>query len=97
MLLTIQEDLLKNPERGDGLKRLNGIRKARVSNPTRGKAKRVGYRYLYLYLERPDHIHLLYLLDEDEQGDLTNEQRKTNRRMAAEVMALEEFSWLRRT
>jgi len=72
----IQEDLLKNPERDPVVKGLGGIRKARTSNPTRGKGKRGGYRYLHLYLERRNHLHLLLLLDKDEQEDLTNEERK---------------------
>lgn len=72
----IQTELLKNPLAGDVVRGLGGIRKARCSNPSRGKGKRGGYRYLFLYLENRGHIHLLYLLDKDEQEDLTNEERK---------------------
>ncbi|PYT79650.1 MAG: hypothetical protein DMG40_14955 [Acidobacteria bacterium] len=52
---------------------LGGIRKARAANPARGKGKRGGYRYLflYLYLEHTQHIQLL-----DEQEDLDDTQRK---------------------
>jgi len=59
--------------------------KARSSNPARGKGKRGGYRYMYLHLEHRGHIHLLYLLDKDEQEDLASEQRKEIRRMVAEL------------
>jgi hypothetical protein len=63
VLREIQEDLLRNPEKGDVAQGLGGIRKARTSNPTRGKGKRGGYRYMHLYLKHRDHVHLLFLLD----------------------------------
>jgi len=44
-------------------------------------------RSLFLYLENRDHIHLLYLLDEDEQEDLTNDERKELRALVAEIKA----------
>ncbi|MFY9688399.1 MAG: hypothetical protein WAJ86_00570, partial [Candidatus Acidiferrales bacterium] len=81
ILRGIQNDLLRNPERGEVVRGLGGIRKARAANPGRGKGTRGGYRYLHLYLERRDHIHLLFLLDKDEQEDLDTEQRKSLRRM----------------
>jgi hypothetical protein len=58
---------------------LGGIRKARSSNPARGKGKRGGFRYLYVYLEDRGHIHLLFLLDKDEQEDLSSDERKALR------------------
>jgi hypothetical protein len=76
VLRQIQEELLRSPEKSDVAQGLGGIRKARTSNPTRGKGKRGGYRYMHLYLKHRDHIHLLFLLDKDEQEDLTTEQRK---------------------
>ena len=76
ILNIIQEDLLKNPVCGNLVQGLGGIRKARVANPMRGKGKRGGYRYLFLYLENRSHIHLLYLLDKDEQEDLSSGERK---------------------
>jgi hypothetical protein len=85
VLNSIQTDLLKNPVRGDLLQGLGGIRKARCSNPARGKGKRGGFRYLFLYLEDRDHIHLLYLLDKDEQEDLSTDELKALRAMVSEV------------
>ncbi|HET7106407.1 MAG TPA: type II toxin-antitoxin system RelE/ParE family toxin [Candidatus Acidoferrum sp.] len=81
----IQEDLRRNPDRGAIVPALGGVRKARVANPERGKGKRGGYRYLYLFLEKRQHIHLLILLDKNEQEDLSEEQRKQVRQWAAEV------------
>jgi hypothetical protein len=51
VLTAIQSDLLSNPERGRVVPGLGGIRKARAADPQRGKGKRGGLRYLYLYLQ----------------------------------------------
>jgi hypothetical protein len=85
VLHSIQENLLKNPSLGDLVRGLGGIRKARCSNPARGKGKRGGFRYLYLYLEDRGHIHLLYLLDKDEQADLSNHERNILRSLVEEI------------
>ena len=76
ILRQIQTELLTNPERGSVLKGLGGVRKMRHSNPTRKKGKRGGYRCFFLYLKHRENIHLLLLLDKDEQEDLTNNERK---------------------
>ena len=88
VLNVIQGELLRNPVRGDLVKGLGGIRKARVANPLRGKGKRGGYRYLFLYLENRSHIHLLYLLDKDEQEDLSNEERKALRALVEQIKGM---------
>jgi hypothetical protein len=85
VLSAIQDDLVANPQRGNIVQGLGGIRKARTGNPARGKGKRGGFRYWYLYLERRDHIHLLILLDKDEQEDLDAHERAALRRMVAEL------------
>jgi hypothetical protein len=85
VLNSIQADSLRNPARGDMVQGLGGIRKARCSNPTRSKGKRWGFRYLFLYLQDRDHIHLMYLLDKDEQEDLLTEERKALRELVAEI------------
>jgi len=64
---------------------LGGIRKARVSNPARGKGKRGGFRYFFLYLERRQHIHLLFLLDKDEAEDLSEPERKILRGLVEQI------------
>jgi len=85
VLSRIQEDLLANPERGNMVQGLGGIRKARVSNPARGKGKRGGFRYFFLYLERRQHIHLLFLLDKDEAEDLSEPERKILRGLVEQI------------
>jgi hypothetical protein len=81
VLRQIQGDLLANPERGNLVQGLGGARKARVANPARRKGKRGGYRYFFLYLVHQSHIHLLLLLDKDEQEDLSSEERKVLRKI----------------
>jgi putative transcriptional regulator len=88
VLRAMQNDLLQDPERGEIVKGLGGIRKARVANPAGGKGTRGGYRYMHLYLARRDHIHLLFLLDKNEQEDLDEKQRKALRRMVADLKRL---------
>lgn len=85
VLCAVQDDLIANPQRGTVVQGLGGIRKARVGNPKRGKGKRGGFRYWYLFLERRDRVHLLILLDKDEQEDLNSQQRTALRRMVAEL------------
>jgi hypothetical protein len=61
---------------------------AHVEPDSGGKGKRGGYRYMHLYLKHRDYIHLLFLLDKDEQEDLTTEQRRNLRLMVAELKTL---------
>ncbi len=88
VLERIQEELVENPAKGKIVRGLGGIRKARAPHPGRGKGKRGGFRYLYLFLERRGHIHLLYLLDKHEQEDLDEDQRKALRRMVTDLKNL---------
>ena len=71
-----QEALLKNPEQGDLMQGLGGLRKVRVSDSKRHKGKRGGIRVIYYYFVRRDRIYLVAAYGKDKQTDLTNEQRK---------------------
>jgi len=85
VLRAIQDDLLANPRRGQIVPGLARLRKARTTNPGRGKGKRGGYRYLYLFLEHRSHIHLLFLLDKNEQADLNVVERGRLREMVNKI------------
>ena len=85
LLRVIQGALEEQPERGAMVPGLGGVRKVRVGNPGRGKGKRGGYRCLYLYLEKRQHIHLLILLDKNEQEDATEEERKQMREWVTQI------------
>lgn len=97
ILREIQADLEKNPHRGALVPGLAGIRKARHSDPSRGKGKRGGLRSLYLYLEFHEHVHLLYLFGKNEQEDLTFEERAQLRELAVELKRQENQPWPRRS
>jgi hypothetical protein len=79
-----ESDLLANPLRGRVVQGLGGIRKAHAADPGRGKGKRGGFRYLYLYFVSHQEIYLLYLFDKDEREDLSPDERKLVRDLAAE-------------
>jgi hypothetical protein len=76
-LYAIQADLLADPERWPVVKKTNGARKGRIADPETPRGKSGSFRYLYLYLEHRGRIHLLYLFDKKEQGNLTAAQTKT--------------------
>lgn len=49
VLIALQNDLLKDPKRGDVIKGTGGARKGRVGNPAKGKGKSGGFRYIYFF------------------------------------------------
>ena len=69
--------------------RAQGIRvgKQRVQRLMQQHGIRARGKRLFLYLENRDYIHLLYLLDKDEQEDLSNDERKELRALVAEIKA----------
>lgn len=79
VLAQIQHDLLLNPEKGSLLQGLGGMRKARSPNPSRSEGRSGGFRYFYLHLPERRHIHLLLLLDKNEQADLNVAERRALR------------------
>jgi hypothetical protein len=87
VLRGIQLDLLENSMRGAVVRGLGGIRKARTANPLRGKGKRGGFRYLYLFVEHRSHIHLLFLLSKNEQEDLSSTEREALRKLVDAIRA----------
>lgn len=84
ILSAIENDLLKDPERGDIIKGTSGARKGRIGNPSKGKGKSGGFRYIYAYFETNARIYLFYFYAKQAQDDLTDDQT----RMLAEVVRL---------
>jgi mRNA-degrading endonuclease RelE of RelBE toxin-antitoxin system len=81
VLLAIEDDLLKDPERGDVVRGTHGARKARIGDPLEHRGKSGAYRYLYLYLEHKGRIYLLYFYGKNELHTLGAEQIKMIARM----------------
>jgi len=76
LLLAIQAELLADPKRGDVIRGTHGARKARIADPADDRGKRGSYRYIYVFLQHQDRIHLLFLYSKNRQADLSPEQVK---------------------
>jgi len=76
ILSIIEKDLLQDPERGDVIRGTSGARKGRVGNPSKGKGKSGGFRYIYVYFEMNERIYLFYFYEKTKQDDLSVEQTK---------------------
>lgn len=82
VLSAIENDLLKDPKRGDVIKGTSGARKGRIGNPSKRKGKSGGFRYIYVYSEVKDQVYLFHFYEKTAQDDLTDQQTK----MLAEVV-----------
>ena len=75
-LVALQNDLLKNPERGDLIQGTGGARKGRIAAPGSGRGKSGSYRYIYVYFEKAEIIYLIFFYAKGVQVNLTGEQKK---------------------
>ena len=73
-LSALEAEIIANPQAGDVIKGLKGIRKIRFSYG--GKGKRGGGRCIYLVLTVADQIYLLLAYGKSQQTDLSAKQRK---------------------
>lgn len=85
LLETIQAKILANPNSGDVIPGCGGVRKLRVSDPTRGKGTRGGLRVLFLDLPHREVTYLLYAYGKDEAEDISSNGKKSLREMAAKL------------
>jgi hypothetical protein len=74
LLDKIQDELQNNPEAGSLLK--GGIRKVRVSAPSRSGGKRGGYRVWYYFYRKGETFLLLFLLDKKYADNITPQQEE---------------------
>jgi hypothetical protein len=73
-LAALETEIATNPQAGDVIKGLKGVRKIRFA--TGGKGKRGGGRCIYLVLTIEDTIYLLLAYGKSKQTDLSPKQRK---------------------
>lgn len=78
-----QSELAANPELGDVIPGLGGLRKIRLALPGRGK--RGGARVLYLLFVRAETVFLLYVFVKGEFEDLPPDKRKIIRGLVDEI------------
>ena len=71
---TLQNALLENPELGDVIPAMGGIRKMRFA--AKNKGKRSGARIIYFYVHVSQHIYLLFAYAKNTKLDLTHAEKK---------------------
>ena len=70
----LQSDLLINPEKGDLIPHLHGLRKVRMALAGRGRSG--GARVIYLYLPQHDTIIFFYTYTKAKSENLTPDQER---------------------
>ena len=86
-LKQLQDDLLKDPEKGAIMPRLQGLRKVRMA--LQGRSRAGGARVIYLYLPQHETIIFFYIYTKAKAENLTPEQE--NRLRAAVEIIKREF------
>ena len=84
----LQSDLLKNPEKGDVIPRLQGLRKMRMALQGRGRSG--GARVIYLYLPQHRTVVFFYIYTKAKSENLTPDQERRLRIAIATIK--QEFS-----
>jgi hypothetical protein len=82
----LQNDLLKNPEKGDIVPRLQGLRKVRMA--LQGRSRAGGARVIYLYLPQHQAVVFFYIYTKAKSENLTPDQEK-RLRAAVEIIKRE--------
>ena len=82
----LQNDLLKNPEKGDIIPRLQGLRKVRMA--LQGRSRAGGARVIYLYLPQHHTVIFFYIYTKAKSENLTPDPEK-RLRTAVEVIKRE--------
>ncbi len=73
-LIQLQNDLLKDPHKGDIIPRLQGLRKVRMALQGRGRSG--GARVIYLYLPQHHAVIFFYIYTKAKSENLTSDQEK---------------------
>jgi hypothetical protein len=74
---------MTDPDRGEVMPGCGGLRKARFAEQRRGKGKRGGVRVIYLHIPEADRIDMLTIYSKGEKEDLSEDEKKTLRALAA--------------
>ncbi len=85
VLFAIEDDLLKDPERGDIIPGTRGARKGRIGDPDSRRRKRGSYRYIYAYFRAYHHIILLYLFAKNDTADLSAQTKKQLAQLMSQI------------
>lgn len=78
----LEDELLKNPEKGDMEDNAGGVRKVRAAIGEQGKSGSA--RVAYLYIQKQQKIYFILSFSKSVQGVLTEDQKKELRKLAAQ-------------
>ncbi len=67
-------NLVNDPQKGDVIPGLNGLRKTRLKSSTKGK--RGGFRIDYLDIPQLEIIHLIVIYSKNIKEDLSNDEKR---------------------
>ena len=73
--LSLENEMLKDPEAGDVITGTGGLRKLRYGDATRGKGKRGGLRVIYYWWDPKKQFWLFTIYDKDELSDLSPKEK----------------------
>lgn len=80
LLLTIQNEILKDPKIGDIVRGAGGVRKFRVA--AKGKGKSGGIRVFYLDIPEKGKCYLLFVLQKSDSDNITDEEKNEIQKLA---------------
>ncbi|WP_386693158.1 MULTISPECIES: type II toxin-antitoxin system RelE/ParE family toxin [unclassified Lonepinella] len=83
-----QNELMDNPEKGELIPGLGGLRKVRIADSLRHKGKRGGARVIYYYYVVKNRIYFVTAYGKNKQTDITNEQKQNLKFVAERIKAL---------
>jgi hypothetical protein len=89
-LADLQQEIIRDPGRGDLVPGLAGVRKIRMRQRAVGRGKSGGARVLYLDFERTGVTYLLVLYAKREKVDLSPEEKRALRVLIEAVKREEE-------
>lgn len=85
LLVAIQQEILKDPEKGNLIPRLGGVRKLRIGNPQQSKGKRGGYRVIYLDVANQFKTYLLWIYKKGELENILPDEKKIIRKLVIDL------------
>ncbi|MBK9527927.1 MAG: addiction module toxin RelE [Acidobacteria bacterium] len=88
VLLSLQNDLIRDPELGDLMAGCAGARKGRVGDKAAGKGKSGGFRYIYVYIVIAGTIYLIHFYGKNEKGNLSKAERNELAKLVKELKRL---------
>src|SRR5215210_4517835 len=88
VLFSLQNDLVKDPDRGDLMAGCAGARKGRVGDKSAGKGKSGGFRYIYVYIVIAGTIYLIHFYGKNEKANLSKAERNALAKMVRTLKRL---------